>query len=492
LDDLQTALTATDIPDEVLLKALAVPLWICWATLAGAILSEAAASLRGATLPRLPVIGPFQAVAAALVGTITLSVLTASRGGAVAQETTRHVMHEPPQVVPVAAAPAVPGPVAGPDGTAAAARAAPDLSSAPAPRGRGRTADRKADAGPTYTVRKGDSLWRIAERTLGDGARYKQIAALNYGRPQADGRALTDDHRLRPGWELRLPPDVHGRADAGPAGRPVEHVVSEGDTLWDIAEAHLGDGASWPRIYELNAHRPQPDGRSLTDPDLIHPGWVLRLPAPASGAKPTTSRAEGRPAPPSASPPASPPSPPASAQGVPGDAPTPSSTATATPTSAPTRGPSSPPDAAPAERPGATDRQPGVDLPGGWVGLGLAAALVAAGGMVWLQRRRRYIPGQLAGPELNDPDLAPLPAALRLMRRRVRVQAPELLDPPPAQPTVAESAGPDPAPLPPIGPSGPDLAGLGALPPAGLGLAGPGGPLRRPRPARGRAVLGQP
>src|SRR5690606_11147274 len=30
-----------------------------------------------------------------------------------------------------------------------------------------------------YIVKRGDSLWRIAERLLGDGTRYPEIAALN-------------------------------------------------------------------------------------------------------------------------------------------------------------------------------------------------------------------------------------------------------------------------------------------------------------------------
>jgi hypothetical protein len=55
------------------------------------------------------------------------------------------------------------------------------------------------------------------------------------------------------------------------------------DTLWDIAERLLGDPFRYKEIYALNADRLQPDGRRLTDADLIHPGWQLRLPADAAG-----------------------------------------------------------------------------------------------------------------------------------------------------------------------------------------------------------------
>jgi hypothetical protein len=50
-----------------------------------------------------------------------------------------------------------------------------------------------------------------------------------------------------------------------------EVVVVRGDSLWKVAALHLGDGARWPEIFALNRDRVQ-------DPNLIHPGWRLRLP----------------------------------------------------------------------------------------------------------------------------------------------------------------------------------------------------------------------
>jgi DNA-binding SARP family transcriptional activator len=55
------------------------------------------------------------------------------------------------------------------------------------------------------------------------------------------------------------------------------------DSLWDIAARHLGDGRRYREIYELNKGRPQPDGGELTRASLIQPGWVLLLPADATG-----------------------------------------------------------------------------------------------------------------------------------------------------------------------------------------------------------------
>ncbi len=55
------------------------------------------------------------------------------------------------------------------------------------------------------------------------------------------------------------------------------------DTLWDIADRTLGDPLRYKEIYRLNTDRVQPDGRRLVDADLIRPGWVLLMPADATG-----------------------------------------------------------------------------------------------------------------------------------------------------------------------------------------------------------------
>lgn len=57
------------------------------------------------------------------------------------------------------------------------------------------------DEGPEpkfYTVEKGDSLWKIAEATLGNGARYQEIFEAN--KPM-----LSDPDKIYPGQTLRIP-----------------------------------------------------------------------------------------------------------------------------------------------------------------------------------------------------------------------------------------------------------------------------------------------
>ena len=50
------------------------------------------------------------------------------------------------------------------------------------------------------------------------------------------------------------------------------HTVLPGDTLWDIARTHLGSGNRYPEIHRLNYAVIGPN------PNLIHPGQVLRIP----------------------------------------------------------------------------------------------------------------------------------------------------------------------------------------------------------------------
>ncbi len=74
-------------------------------------------------------------------------------------------------------------------------------------------------------------------------------------------------------------------------------VVRPRDSLWKLAEDHLGDGLRWRELWDLNAEREFPDGVGFTDPDLIRPGWVLYLPAdtiaPESSPEPLPAVAPG-------------------------------------------------------------------------------------------------------------------------------------------------------------------------------------------------------
>jgi hypothetical protein len=66
------------------------------------------------------------------------------------------------------------------------------------------------------------------------------------------------------------------------------YVVQESDHgrpeyLYEIAAKTLGNGNLAIEIFRLNKGRPQPGGGRLESPSVILPGWILILPASASG-----------------------------------------------------------------------------------------------------------------------------------------------------------------------------------------------------------------
>jgi len=59
-------------------------------------------------------------------------------------------------------------------------------------------------------------------------------------------------------------------SSAPPSGGTTYTVVA-GDSLSKIAKRKYGDASEWRKIYEANKD-------TIDDPDLIHPGQVLRIP----------------------------------------------------------------------------------------------------------------------------------------------------------------------------------------------------------------------
>ncbi|GLZ78311.1 hypothetical protein Afil01_31180 [Actinorhabdospora filicis] len=75
-------------------------------------------------------------------------------------------------------------------------------------------------------------------------------------------------------------PVLDAPAEASPVrGESGVHLVRAGESLWSIAGERLGDPWRWGEIWDLNRDAAQGDGRRFDDPDLIRPGWTLRLPA---------------------------------------------------------------------------------------------------------------------------------------------------------------------------------------------------------------------
>lgn len=109
----------------------------------------------------------------------------------------------------------------------------------------------------TVEVKKGDTLWDIAEKYLGSGSRYREIMSLN---------SLTSA-TIHPGLVLSIPGT---NASANEAAKKTKtYTVKKGDTLWGIAAKYLGSGSRYREIMSL----------SKITGTTIRIGQVLTLPA---------------------------------------------------------------------------------------------------------------------------------------------------------------------------------------------------------------------
>ena len=101
------------------------------------------------------------------------------------------------------------------------------------------------------------------------GVSYQQALA-NYVSDDLGGTITAADYPVGGGGRIVA-------VEPAPDTRSV--TVVAGDTLRGISMTHLGDENRWMEIFALNEGMVQADGRSLTNPDLIHIGWVLEVPA---------------------------------------------------------------------------------------------------------------------------------------------------------------------------------------------------------------------
>jgi nucleoid-associated protein YgaU len=71
-------------------------------------------------------------------------------------------------------------------------------------------------------------------------------------------------------------------SSARPDPDRAEHtvIVERGDTLSEIAEDELGDADRYPEIFRASKAIIQPGNRHLTDLDMIDIGWTLKIPRP--------------------------------------------------------------------------------------------------------------------------------------------------------------------------------------------------------------------
>lgn len=127
---------------------------------------------------------------------------------------------------------------------------------------------REATALPgEYTVKKGDHLWKIAEKVYGSGYNWVDIARENH---------LRNPGRLYVGQKLKLPKvsprKVTQVTQNKKASKPITgdtYKVEKGDTLWSIAVRAYQDGYKWPELARAN---------KLANPNVIEVGQKLVVP----------------------------------------------------------------------------------------------------------------------------------------------------------------------------------------------------------------------
>lgn len=262
-DDLLHLLDRQDTGAAFLALLIAVG-WLGWAQFTFCSLRELLAQLHGRTWHAPRGLGASQRAAAALIGSILVLLPTSS------------ALASPAQAAPAASATRLPAQAQAPQ-TTETHQAASSTNSTPK---------------STYTVREmrpAESLWSIAEWQLGDGERWREIAALNEGRTMADGQTFRANSFLQPGWKLEMPTTAASAGGVQPQpsdGAPAadhesKHVVTvhSGDYLSKIAEEELGDGTQWPELFKASQGQPQPDGLpEITNPDVIYAGQQVTVP----------------------------------------------------------------------------------------------------------------------------------------------------------------------------------------------------------------------
>jgi len=117
-----------------------------------------------------------------------------------------------------------------------------------------------------YKVKKGDSLWKIAEGIYGSGYNWVDIAKENNLK---NPNILLSEQELKiPKVEPIKPKTTQPNETAEPITGEIYTVV-KGDNLWQIAVRAYGDGYQWVKIAREN---------KLANPDLIHPGNTFKIP----------------------------------------------------------------------------------------------------------------------------------------------------------------------------------------------------------------------
>ena len=110
-----------------------------------------------------------------------------------------------------------------------------------------------------------------------DGSAQEKDGKLHFVgsvKTEAEKNELWNAIKTIPEWKDEIVADIKVTGGGGVAGADSKgktYTVKAGDTLSGIAKAQLGDGNAYMKIFEANRDQ-------LSDPNLIKPGQVLKIP----------------------------------------------------------------------------------------------------------------------------------------------------------------------------------------------------------------------
>ena len=245
--DVSTALKTGAVPPSLILKAISLVVWVLWLQMMAGVGVELWAHFHGRVAPRVSFIPSFmQSLSARMIGTVLVIAFAVQNPGTALADNQDLLA---PTTIEL------------------------DLD------------DESAE--PT------EGLRNVAERYLGNPDRWTEVFVLDQGHDQDVGGSLSEPARLQPEWNLVMSADAPlpesaatAYSPALEAGDPVVALpagpgrttitVRSGDTLWGLADQHLDDPDRWVDISDSNQN-------IIQDPNVIVPGWQLRLPSQDSG-----------------------------------------------------------------------------------------------------------------------------------------------------------------------------------------------------------------
>lgn len=143
-----------------------------------------------------------------------------------------------------------------------------------APAGKTQHTDTRKEASPPapvrHTVLPNQPLYKIAKQYLGDGNKWREIAAANPGKVGKDGSVRAGVTLTIPGASAPPARSTHEPAQA--SGKPIRYTVKPNDSLSKISQTYLGTTKRMDEIVAANRGK-------IDDPDDIRVGMVLTIPS---------------------------------------------------------------------------------------------------------------------------------------------------------------------------------------------------------------------